>query len=346
MEVGFQLSYLAVLGIVYFQPIIYTKWYFKNWLLDKIWGITAVSIAAQIATFPLGLLYFHQFPVYFLFSNLVVIPGAMIIIGLGILLFVSSGFTAIASIVGFVLNEAIYWMNYLVLAIDKLPFSLIEGVSISILGCWLIYAIIVSLVPLFEFKKLKYFNMGLLLMSMFLVTDINEDYHIRNQKQLVIFDIKGDQAINFVDGQSNYFFASDNFILDRSKMQFHIKNYWNSLDANTPTYLDFDKNATENGFLKEGPFYFFNDLIVFYYSDSWTLGRENLPKINQPIDVVYITHLNVIGFEEMMNSLLPKIVVVGNDVYKKDLESIKIWCKDRKIECHSIKEKGAFVLTY
>ena len=84
MQVGFQLSYLAVLGIVYLQPKIYTLYKSNNWILEKTWAITAVSISAQIATFPLGMYYFHQFPNYFLLSNLFVIPLATFIIGLGI----------------------------------------------------------------------------------------------------------------------------------------------------------------------------------------------------------------------------------------------------------------------
>ena len=75
-SVGFQLSYLAVIGIVYFQPKIYRLFYVKNWLLDQAWKITAVSLAAQLATFPLGVYYFHQFPVYFFVSNLLVIKTA------------------------------------------------------------------------------------------------------------------------------------------------------------------------------------------------------------------------------------------------------------------------------
>src|SRR6185369_7936506 len=66
MSVGFQLSYLAVLGIVYLQRPIYNLWEAKSWFADWAWQLSCVSIAAQIATFALGFLYFHQFPVYFL----------------------------------------------------------------------------------------------------------------------------------------------------------------------------------------------------------------------------------------------------------------------------------------
>jgi competence protein ComEC len=79
-NVGFQLSYLAVIGIVFFQPYIYDWYTAPNRVMDEIWKITAVSLAAQLVTCPIGLLYFHQFPNCFLFSNLIIIPLTTIIL--------------------------------------------------------------------------------------------------------------------------------------------------------------------------------------------------------------------------------------------------------------------------
>ncbi|MBK6526515.1 MAG: ComEC/Rec2 family competence protein [Crocinitomicaceae bacterium] len=73
-QLGFLLSYFAVIGIVFFHPKIYALFFFKNKLMDKIWQVTCVSIAAQLATFPLGIYCFQQFPNYFLIANLIVIP--------------------------------------------------------------------------------------------------------------------------------------------------------------------------------------------------------------------------------------------------------------------------------
>jgi competence protein ComEC len=64
-DVGFQLSYLAVIGLVYFHPIIFDVFYIKNKLLEPIWSYCALSIAAQLATFPLSIYYFHQFRNFF-----------------------------------------------------------------------------------------------------------------------------------------------------------------------------------------------------------------------------------------------------------------------------------------
>ncbi|MBA4323416.1 MAG: competence protein, partial [Odoribacter sp.] len=84
-DVGFQLSYLAVVGIIIIQPFLSSLWYPGNWFLKQAWGITVVSVAAQIATFPLSIMYFHQFPNYFLVSNLIVIPFSNFIIYSGML---------------------------------------------------------------------------------------------------------------------------------------------------------------------------------------------------------------------------------------------------------------------
>jgi len=73
-NVGFQLSYAAVIGIVTFHQPIYKLLYFKNTIIDKIWSITVLSFAAQMATFPIATYYFHFFPPWFWLTNLFTFP--------------------------------------------------------------------------------------------------------------------------------------------------------------------------------------------------------------------------------------------------------------------------------
>ena len=161
MEVGFQLSYLAVIGIIYLQPKIYNWLNPHNWLLDKMWELTAVSIAAQVATFPLGLLYFHQFPNYFFISNLIVIPLATFIVYGGIILFLVSWGTILATWVAKVLYWLIWAMNYCVQLIESIPHSLTEGLTINITETWMIYLIIITFLVYFSYKEAKYLHIAL-----------------------------------------------------------------------------------------------------------------------------------------------------------------------------------------
>ena len=83
-DVGFQLSYLAVFGIIWVQPKLVTL-YNPRFLIDKkVWQLITVSIAAQVGILPLSIYYFQQFPGLFVLSNLVIIPflGAILIGGI------------------------------------------------------------------------------------------------------------------------------------------------------------------------------------------------------------------------------------------------------------------------
>lgn len=80
-SIGFQLSFLAVLGILLLQKPIFRLWKPPNRAWHWLWELSSVSLAAQLATFPLGMYYFHQFPLWFLVSGWLVIPLAPFLIG-------------------------------------------------------------------------------------------------------------------------------------------------------------------------------------------------------------------------------------------------------------------------
>lgn len=74
--IGFQLSYLAVLGIVLIYPVL-NGMYPQAKRLDivgKIWSSAALSISCQVTTAPLVWWYFRSLPEYFLLTNLISLP--------------------------------------------------------------------------------------------------------------------------------------------------------------------------------------------------------------------------------------------------------------------------------
>ncbi|AEA42303.1 ComEC/Rec2 family competence protein [Fluviicola taffensis] len=85
-DIGFQLSYVALVGIFLFQTPIYKLIYVSNKPLDWIWKGSAVGIAATITTTPFMLYWFHQFPNYFLLSNIVVMLLGFVVLLLPIIL--------------------------------------------------------------------------------------------------------------------------------------------------------------------------------------------------------------------------------------------------------------------
>lgn len=152
MDVGFQLSFLAVLGIASLYPVI-NNWVASNVVVNQIWSLVAVSISAQLATFPLSLYYFHQFPNYFLLSNLVVVPLATLVIYGSIVLLVLSGLKLLLAPLGFALYYMVWFLNEIVLWIERLPFSTLSNIHLNIYELLAWYAVTLFIVLYFMRKR-------------------------------------------------------------------------------------------------------------------------------------------------------------------------------------------------
>jgi len=144
-EVGFQLAYLAVGGLIIFRPIVYKWLVFKNRLADRIWNLCAISIAAQAVTFPLSMFYFHQFPVYFLVGNLLAVIPVAITMYTGIIYLLLPQVAGLSKFLGYILVHTILLMNKMLTFMEHLPFATIDKVWISTAEYLLLYAIIISL---------------------------------------------------------------------------------------------------------------------------------------------------------------------------------------------------------
>ena len=130
-DLGFQLSYSAVLSIVLFMRPVYNLVFFSNKILDLLWKLNAVTISAQILTFPLCIYYFHQFPNYFLLTNLVAVPLSSLILFGEIFLFITFPFPVLTGITGDVLSWLIDIMNRYIENIASLPYAVTYGLKIS-----------------------------------------------------------------------------------------------------------------------------------------------------------------------------------------------------------------------
>jgi len=149
-NVSFQLSYVAVLSILYGVPKLQTLFYSKNKIIQYVWGIIAVSIAVQIGTFPISIFYFKQIPLFSIFTNICVIPLAFIIIATVFACFIPG----ISKILFFLLEKEITFLHSIVSYIHEIPKSTI-AVSVSKSGVFVAYACMIFGIVVFEiFREL------------------------------------------------------------------------------------------------------------------------------------------------------------------------------------------------
>jgi competence protein ComEC len=303
MSVGFQLSYLAVVGILYLHRPLYNLLNPSSWLLDKVWEMTCVSIAAQVATFALGLLYFHQFPVYFLFSNLLVIPLSTFVLVVGILLLVVSVIPTFALAVGSCLQVLIKLLNASVFWVESLPFSLMDGVYITALQCWLLMGLVAFIILLFVFRSFRFLIFALVCAISFSIIQWHHFFKEVNQDQLVVYKIPAHSAIELVSTGQSFFLADSTLVHDTSKIHFHIHPNRVRLGVT-------NIHQNEIGFLHKGSgFEFFVWKKVKFL---WIKNRHATLPINIAADYTFVSNDATYLLPALNQSILGTIILDGS----------------------------------
>lgn len=224
-DIGFLLSYVAVVGIVVLQKPISRLFYFRFNFLNKIWEITSVTIAAQIATTPFTIFYFHQFPIYFWLSNLFMTPVSSIVIIGGMIMLLIFFIPYVNNIVAYAVSKMIYIMNLGVSWIESLPYSIIKGLYINDLQFLILLMILLAILFYAEFRSTKILISIMIMTCAFLSINLKNIHQQNNQKEVVIYSINNMTAIDFIYGRSHVLLADTTFISDESAFSFNIENF-------------------------------------------------------------------------------------------------------------------------
>jgi competence protein ComEC len=202
-EVGFQLSYVAVAGILLIQPLIARFWIPPNMVLEYFWQLTAVSIAAQLATFPLSVYYFHIFPTYFLIANLVIIPLSFLVMQFGIPFLILSWVPFLGDGLGWIVSGLISWQNGITRAIQLFPGGNLDRLNITFTGMFMVWGFLVIWAnwELSSRRKLIYSSICLFLIwsGDRLVREWNQ-----SAQELLLFSNEKGMLMDFKIGSRNF----------------------------------------------------------------------------------------------------------------------------------------------
>lgn len=352
-DVGFQLSYIAVAGIVLMQNWLNSFYEPETWLSKYIWDLITVSLAAQLATFPLGLYYFHQFPNYFLLSNLLVIPLAFFILVIG-LTTLAAGFILpkLSIVFGFCLKWLVFTLNNVVTIIDELPFSVTENIKFPITYTVLVYLIITSIILLIAYRKFYYF-LAFSLMSLFLISLIGIDkYKLINQKKLIIYNIPKHTAINFIDGDDNILIADENLFKTNNKLQFHLQNNWIDKGVEMEKIINLEqlkrKFLISNIYKIDNKHLFTKSNFFQYYNYRIAIIDESIKVFNptKKINVDYLiwTKNCKIPLNKINEMFLFKTLIIDSSNSSYINDKLTQSANKKNITYWSIPDKGAFVL--
>jgi competence protein ComEC len=345
MDVGFQLSYLAVIGIVYFYNPVYRLFAFQNIILNGAWQITCVSIAAQILTFPVSLYHFHQFPVYFLFANLVLIPVSTVVLYLGLATLTVSFIPYLSIVAGLALKWSIWILNQCVFITENLPGALLTGIDINEWETILLYAAILCVCLLFEFRRFYWFVLATTCVAIVSLSSIYESIVQKKQKELAVFSISKHSVLNIIDGQKNIFITDSSLLANEPSWGFNLKAYWYKKGINykkgiSGEFKDLDK------YYSNYRDYFGKYGILLWQKKKILLLRQKTFKVEEVIAAVkpdyIIVQNNAIRSIQGLNSQFKLVLDASNSLY--NTQKLQKQAKEKNIMIWSVNTDGAFLL--
>ena len=332
-DVGFQLSYLAIIGIISLQKPIHQLLYFETYLLKKIWEMSSITIAAQIITFPICLYYFHQFPNVFLISNLIAVPLSTVILFSEIILICFSWIPFLGIYLGKFIEVSIWLMNYLIICFNKIPFAICKNIYANLFSTYVLYALVICILCWLILENKKFIKYAFVFSILFTSIHAIASIHLTQQKKIIVYNAPRKQAIDLAY-KNEYYFCGDsdlnnpistkNILLQPSRSYFQLSKPVNDLPA-----------LTQNQYLWQ------------FYGKSFFILDTNLvfPSLATKIQVDFLIvsrnpKMKIIDAAQFMDTKLV-IFEASNSLWK--IEKWKKECDALNLPYYSIPEKGAFV---
>lgn len=337
-NIGFQLSYLALLGIVYFQDIFYKSWYIAHPVGAYIWKLSTVALAAQVTTLPISLYYFHQFPVYFLLSGLVVVPAAVVILGTGLALFFLHSVPLLGFLLGKILYACIWGMNAVIFFLQQLPYSTIQGIWINEAMLFTLYSsVIAGGAYLFVRKKqlLRWMAYGLLLFSGQMSFKSWQNFQ---RREIVIYHSQGQTIIDCIAGTDCLRISS--IPAEDSALDWAVGNYQAFAGVKEVTHISLSDTIEGNAWFYQ------NGFLQFHHLRLALLDTLAYPQAAFPISLDYalLHHNPRFSLEELPNIFeVDQLIWDASNPYWKCQEWAKV-CADSKLDYVDVREDGALVI--
>jgi len=344
-EIGFLLSYMAVVGIVVLHKPIYQLIYLKNKLLDKAWEITAVALAAQVATMPFTLFYFHQFTTYFWLSNLFMTPISFIVVMGGMLLLLVSWIPYLNVLFGYLVWGMIYVMNTLVSWVDALPFSIIKGLYVSPFEFALLLVAFVLLLLLVTVRKKRMLFEMLGLLLLFMVSVTVRLYSVDSQNEMVFFSLRKHTAVDFVKCGQHVLLADTALMADASTVDYSLSGFWTRHNLTShPTVVSLEEDFDGDFVRKLSNLVSFDGKLIALWDSSCAV--ENALSYRLPVNYLIITGISMCGSKStdlqlVTNCYNPKMLLIGSTVPRYLAEKWVSQAADLNLPCYDLGD-GAF----
>jgi competence protein ComEC len=323
-----QFSYCAVFGIIWLQRPLNSLYAPRTIVDGRIWDIVTVSLAAQLLLLPLSLWSFHQFPNYFLLTNILIISFVPVVVIGGVVVLAFSFWGFACHWLSLALIYIIKAMNWIIVHIEALPHSVTADIHISFGQIFLLYGVILFFCSSFLYKNKTALFLSFFLAIGFVGISIEKRIETNSQKMLLFYSTKSGYVVDCMDGNTSSLFGDSTVVFDEDIYSFNIQS--------NHIYHQIRKvNKSQNE-----RFISFHGKTIFVLSDA-VYVQKNSPKVK--VDYLLLTNKKI-SLEAIVNTFDFQLLILDSNLPYYKSEPLKESCKKENIAFHDLRSDGALVV--
>ena len=338
-DVGFQLSYAAVAGILMFYFPLYRTVYFGNKILQTVWAALVVSLSAELGVFAIAAHYFHQFPIYFLLTNLAVFALSYLIIFSGLAFLSLSWIPVVNHLLAVVLTKMVGALIVIVRFVASMPFSAVYDLYFPWFKVVLIFAFLVWCYYLFIHKNLHMIMPALATIALLLTMYTFRQVRLLRQEKFIIYSLRHHTAIDLISGNEHVLLTDSLALADANAMNYSLKNNRIAMGLTENSHSLSRKFWSDFAYYRAG--FAGLDTLRFYVTPP---GQRFYPNLRKKIQVDYLICRSPgkIRLTEIAKAIHFRQIIIDASLSYWAVRSLEKQAKQLKINYWDLRKTGAF----
>lgn len=338
-DVGFQLSFAAVLSILLFQPFLYRLCPVRHRAGTYLWGLVSVSVAAQLGTAPLVLFYFSRFSTHFLLTNLLVVPLVTLILYAAVVLLLLTPMSGLQAVAAVGLEKMLRMLNLLVRWVEQLPYASVDGIwlyPLEVAGCYLVLGAFFCYLCHRRYARLV---TALVLLAAWGAVHSFAVWTDRPRTSIVFYNVRGCPAVHCIESSGHSCIQYADSLFNRQRLRQTAANYWHHCHLYPPAEGSRD-SVGQHFFRRQQLICWHGQRICMVTDNRWKQQRTDDGAVCR-VDYLYICKGYTGQLAALTRLFLPGCVILDSSLSDYRRNRLKEECQQNHLHFISLSDEGS-----
>ena len=338
-DVGFQLSFAAVLSILLFQPFLYRLCPVRHRAGTYLWGLVSVSVAAQLGTAPLVLFYFSRFSTHFLLTNLLVVPLVTLILYAAVVLLLLTPMSGLQAVAVGGLEKMLRMLNLLVRWVEQLPYASVDGIwlyPLEVAGCYLVLGAFFCYLCHRRYARLV---TALVLLAAWGAVHSFAVWTDRPRTSIVFYNVRGCPAVHCIESSGHSCIQYADSLSNRQRLRQTAANYWHHCHLYPPAEGSRD-SVGQHFFRRQQLICWHGQRVCMVTDNRWKQQRTDDGAVCR-VDYLYICKGYTGQLAALTRLFLPGCVILDSSLFDYRRNRLKEECQQNHLHFISLSDEGS-----